>query len=113
MDFVGKAQEHCDSLPALDASQWMLNRVDSFECAFWYKGSEHEARGNSKPGIRTRLSFGSTQKERLFDSQPLSHSPVFSLSHEGNLKHQDVTRPFDSQLSLLSNLQTQPPLQEH
>lgn len=49
--------------------------------------SEPEPRGNSKPGIRTRLSLGMTQMEKLFESQHLnlSHLPVFSFSNKGTL----------------------------
>lgn len=85
---LGGAQAHFNSLLALGSSSyWLLTRTDTAECAFWCKDSKHEPRSNSKPGLRIRLSFGMTQIEKLFDSQPLSwsHMPVFSLSRKGNV----------------------------
>ena len=64
-----------------------VDKVDTLSVFFWCSDSEHEPRGNSKPGIRIGLSLGMTQIEKLFESQHLnlSHSPVFSLSYKGNL----------------------------
>lgn len=60
--------------------------------------SEHETKGNFKPGIRIRLSLGMTQIEKPFESQylHLSHSPVFSSSYKSTL-NRPLSRPFDSQ----------------
>ena len=64
-----------------------VDKRGHLECVPRHSDTEHEPRGNSKTGIRIRISLGMTQIEKLFESQHLnlSHSPVFSWSCKFNL----------------------------